>query len=348
MSPASIYSLIKGRAVLAPMLATSDIPFRQLCKSQGAALTYTEMVSTQGVVRRDSDAFRNAVFDPDERPIAVQLLVWKADSVEAAIQELLPMKPVLFDINCGCPSDAVCDMGGGAELLDNPRLLSGIVAAAARACTVPVSVKIRAGGRSNKLPVRDVACLLEDSGASLLTVHGRSRNTPYDQPANWELIAQVKEAVSIPVIGNGDVFSSREAYDMMYSTGCDAVMVARGALGTPWIFRDIEEHRHCGVLDCAPEGAELHVMIMQHVRSMMKAFGSVTAVPRIRKHAMWYARFFPECGRLRSALFVDDDADRIMDEVDGFFAAYPRRWDEKSREFFEMEQRFRRRVLYWI
>ncbi len=334
--------------MLAPMLAATDIPFRQVCKSMGAVLTFTEMVSTQGVVRHVSDSFRNAVFDPDERPVAIQLLAWKVDTVAAAIAELLPFKPALFDINSGCPSDAICDMGGGAALLDNLHRLTAIVSEAAKASSIPVSVKIRAGGSSRRHTVTELARALEDSGAALITVHGRSRGTPYEEPANWELITQVKEAVSVPVVGNGDVFSSRDAFDMMYATGCDAVMVARGSLGSPWIFRDIAARRSCSAFDHAPEGTELHLLVRDHLRAIARMLGSLIGVPRMRKHALWYARFFPGWENLRTAIFASNDPESILGAVDTFFGAHPRRLHEDSRELFLVEQRFRKRVLFWL
>ncbi|MFA6234659.1 MAG: tRNA-dihydrouridine synthase family protein, partial [Bacteroidota bacterium] len=242
-----IINKIKGKGLLAPMLATTDIPFRSVCRDFGAALTFTEMVSAVGILRATAISLRNAVFTPDEHPIGIQLAVADPDIGAAAIRELLPFKPDLFDINCGCPNERICEAGAGAELLDDLPRFTRILRAAADASTIPVSVKIRMRGCDSRRPVQDIVRAAEDGGVAFITVHARARNTPYDVPADWAFISAAVNATSIPVVGNGDVFSGADAQRMMQETGCAAVMIARGCLGTPWIFRDIEAGEACGI-----------------------------------------------------------------------------------------------------
>ncbi len=347
MEPADIINKIKGKGILAPMLATTDIPFRNVCRNYGAALTFTEMVSAAGILRAASTSYRNAVFTPEEHPIGIQLVAAEPDKTAAAIRELLPFKPDLFDINCGCPNERICEAGAGADLLDDLPRFASILRAAANASSVPISVKIRMRGTDTRQGVRDIARASEDGGASLITVHARSRNTPYDVAARWEAIAEAVDAVSVPVVGNGDVFSSADAARMMRETGCTAVMVARGCLGTPWIFDDIARGRSCGVGDSAPDIAAIQELATGHLESMLREFGAFRAIPRMRKHALWYARRFDGANELRTALFSHDQATEIIDAVGRFFDGSHPPLPQDHPLLHETEQRFRNRVLYW-
>ena len=343
----SILNKIKGKAVLAPMLATTDIPFRSVCRAHGAALTFTEMVSAAGILRSASNSFRNAVFSPDEHPIGIQLVAAEADDAAAAVRELLPLKPDLFDLNCGCPNERICEAGAGAQLLDDlPRLLS-ILRAAVAASPVPVSVKLRLLDRRGSQPVRDLMRRVEDSGVALITLHARTRTTPYDEPANWEAIAEAVESVAVPLVGNGDIFSAQDARRMMRETGCAAVMVARGALGTPWIFRDIAEGFANDSDTCAPKPAEMSRLVDGHLAAIIREYGGVRSLPRLRKHLLWYARRYPGAGDLRRRVFANDNPETVADEARRFFDAFPRVLAVDDPLRLDTERRFRDRVLYW-
>jgi nifR3 family TIM-barrel protein len=343
----SILNKIKGKAVLAPMLATTDIPFRAVCRSHGAALTFTEMVSAAGILRAASNSYRNAVFSPDEHPIGIQLVAADADDAAAAVRELLPLKPDLFDLNCGCPNERICEAGAGAQLLDDlPRLVS-ILRAAAAASPVPVSVKLRLLDRRDRRSVRDLMRTVEDSGVTLITLHARTRTTPYDEPAAWDAIAEAVDSVAVPIVGNGDIFSARHARRMMRETGCAAVMVARGALGTPWIFRDIAEGRDCEIDTHAPDPKEMARLIDGHLSAITREFGGVRSLPRLRKHVLWYARRYPGTKELRARLFATDSPDSVRDVAQRFFDVHPPALPVEDPSRIDIERRFRERVLYW-
>ncbi|MFZ1730219.1 MAG: tRNA-dihydrouridine synthase [Bacteroidota bacterium] len=329
------------------MLATTDIPFREVCRGYGAALTFTEMVSAVGILREAAISYRNAVFTPDEHPIGIQLVAADPDICAAAIRELLPLKPDLFDINCGCPNERICEAGGGAELLDDLPRFTHILRAAVEASQVPVSVKIRMRGSDSRQKVQDIVRAAEDGGVSLITLHARTRNTPYNVAADWEYIAKAVQAATVPIVGNGDIFSAADAQRMMRETGCLAVLVARGSLGTPWIFRDIADAEDCGIETNAPQSGEMQSLVTNHLKNMLREFGSVRALPRLRKHALWYARHYEGTSGLREQLFTDNDADSIIQTVSRFYDAPCVRLAADHPLLLDAERRFRERVLYW-
>jgi tRNA-dihydrouridine synthase B len=343
----NIYDAVKGKALLAPMLATTDIPFRTICRENGAAMTFTEMVSAAGIVRASSRSFRNAIFTTAERPVTVQLVAAKRDDVALAVRELSALHPDAFDLNCGCPNERICEAGAGANLLDDLPRLGAVVEAAVRASQVPVSVKVRMRGSSRHSQVTDIVRVAEQSGAACVTVHSRAKNTPYDTPADWDALATAVAAVRIPVIGNGDVLSPADALRMMRDTGCHAVMIARGCLGSPWIFDEVDAGNSVGILDCLPSRETHSATINRHLRMLLNEFGELRAIPRIRKHAMWYARFFEDWDLLRRRIFSVVDAELILETVAAFFSAAPRRLDPDSTEARRIETAFRKRVLFW-
>jgi tRNA-dihydrouridine synthase B len=338
---------IKGKAILAPMLTTTDIPFRKVCRSFDAALTMTEMVSAKGIIENSSASYRYAVIDPDERPVAIQIISSSAENTRRAIHELLPHEPDLFDINAGCPSERVCDAGAGAELLDDIDKLGDIVSSAVKASNIPVSVKVRVNGIKQRNSLESIVKTVEDSGATFITVHGRGSRVRYDEHADWDSIGAAKRHVGLPVVGNGDVFSSADAASMMAGTGCDAVMVARGSLGTPWIFRDIAMGRSDSIEANAPDARELAPVVLNHMKALSREFGPINALPRMRKHFLWYIRWYKGFEEIRNKLFFKDDAQFITDLIEQFFDSNPQRNDSSSWEFQEVEKRFHKRVLFW-
>jgi tRNA-dihydrouridine synthase B len=310
-------------------------------------MTFTEMVSAAGIVRSLSRSFRNAMFTDAERPVSVQLVAAKRDDVTLAVRELSRLHPDAFDLNCGCPNERICEAGAGANLLDDLPRLGAVVEAAVKASAVPVSVKVRMRGSSKHRQVTDIVRVAEQSGAACVTVHSRAKNTPYDTPADWDALATAVAAVRIPVIGNGDVLSPADALRMMRDTGCHAVMIARGCLGSPWIFAGVEAGMDVGILECLPEREAHSALINRHLRMLLQEFGDVRATPRIRKHAMWYARFFEEWDVLRRRIFSVEDVELILETVAAFFHAAPRLLDPASEEARRIETAFRKRVLFW-
>jgi nifR3 family TIM-barrel protein len=348
MSIDPVANILSHKALLAPMLATTDIPFRTICREYGAAHVCTEMVSAKGIVEESKESFRCAVFDPEEGPVSIQIVAADAGMATLAVRELSRMHPAMFDVNCGCPNDRICEAGAGAQLLENPSALGAVVQAVVRASSVPVSVKIRTTGMRKEESMRVIVRVAEDAGASMINVHARSRNAAYEQPAQWDAISIAKDAASIPVIGNGDVFSSADAHTMMEQTGCDGVMIARGALGTPWIFRDIAEDRRCSIDERRPPSAELSAMVLRHITLLGREFGPILAVPRIRKHVCWYTRHYAGADELRHRIFHIELVNAILEQVRQFFEADPVLLAPESRERTAVELAFRRRVLYWL
>jgi tRNA-dihydrouridine synthase B len=228
---------IGKKAILAPMAEVTDAPFRQICREHGAGLTFTQMVSAKGVVENAFATLKVLAFSQSEKPIGVQLLGSDPEYIAKAIHELHSFKPDLIDLNCGCSVPNVCRIGLGASILDKPDLLEKLVKTMVKAAgKIPVSVKIRVGGDRQHVTLMRNAKIIEDNGASLITVHARFRSDSYKQEADWSWIGKVKEAVSIPVVGNGSLFEPEECLRMMNQTGCDSVFIARGALGNPFIF----------------------------------------------------------------------------------------------------------------
>ncbi len=337
-----------AQPMLAPMLAVTDIPFRSICRSLGAGLVHTEMVSMRGIVEGDSEAFRCGVFDPAEQPVSVQLVGSDPRYAAQAVALLRPLKPAMLDLNCGCPNDSICAGGAGSALLDRLDTMREVIAALVRAADVPVSVKVRMQGSRPGIAIGDIARVVEDGGASALIVHARARTHRYSRPAAWEAIADAKRAVRIPVIGDGDIFSSLDAARMREETGCDGVMIARGALGTPWIFRDIAHGRRCDILAHAPDNEELGGIVDRHLDMIVREFGPIGALPRMRKHLLWYVRHHEGFDALRAHVMHSEDPVEIIAAVARFFAGDPRRHAPDAAEFREREASFRSRVLFWM
>ncbi len=333
--------------MLAPMLGVSDIPFRALCREFGAVHACTEMASAKGIVQGRKEAFRHAVIDPDEGATSLQLVAAEPEYAALAARHLTALRPAVFDINCGCPNDNICAAGAGSKLLEDLDTLTSIVSAVKEAVSIPVSVKLRIPSTGDEIAVRRSVRAAEAGGASFIIMHGRMRATSYDSPARLDAIAAAKDEASVPVVGNGDVFCSEDAYGMMERTGCDAVMVARGALGTPWIFRDIALGRRCGILEYAPSSAELRGPVIRHLRMIQNEYGPILAPPHMRKHAMLYGRNYSGVGILRNGIFLRDDPEAVIEAVDRFFSSAPPLLDVDLEERKSMEAAFRSRVLYW-
>lgn len=347
MTPDDFRALV-AQPMLAPMLAVTDIPFRSICRSFGAGLVHTEMASMRGIAEGDSEAFRCAVFDPAEQPVSIQLVGSDPRYAAQAVTALRTFRPTMLDLNCGCPNDAICAGGAGSALLDHPDRMHAVISALVAASSVPVSVKVRMQGTRTSVHIRDIARVVEDAGAHALIVHARTRTQRYSLPARWEAIADAKGVVGIPVIGDGDIFSSDDAARMREQTGCDGVMIARGALGTPWIFRDIVMGRRCGIHEHAPDNDELRAIIDHHLRLLAREFGPVNALPRMRKHLLWYLRHHENFDALRAEVMHDETPDGILAAVARYFDASPRRHDPDDAEYRTRETAFRSRVLFWM
>ena len=293
---------IENPFVLAPMAGITDLPFRELCKEQGAGLLYTEMVSAKAISYRNRNTIPLMEISPGENPVALQIFGSEPELMAEVAKSIEDQPFDILDINMGCPVPKVVNNGEGSALLKNPELIRKIVSAVSRAIKKPVTVKIRKGFDDDHVNAVEIARIAEASGAAAIAVHGRTREQYYSGTADWEIIRQVKEAVSIPVIGNGDVDSPQKAKAMLEETGCDGVMIGRAARGNPWIFRQIKEYLENGRLTDPPSLAEIHEMMLRHARMQVEYKGDYTGIREMRKHISWYTAGFPHSARLRARI----------------------------------------------
>lgn len=281
---------IEGRAGLAPMAGVADRAMRELCREQGAAYTVGELVSAKGVTLGDRKSGLLLQVHPAERPMALQLFGREPAVMADAARRAMDQQPDWIDINMGCPAPKVAGHGGGAALMKDPVLAADITRAVAKAVPVPVTVKIRSGWDDEHINAVEVARRCEDAGAAAVTVHGRTRAQMYAPPVNRDIIRQVKEAVSIPVIGNGDVASAADAARMLEETGCDFLLVGRAAMGAPWIFAQINAWLDHERLLPPPPVSQRMTYLLRQAERMVEYKGEAIAMREIRKHAGWYMR----------------------------------------------------------
>ena len=300
--------------LLAPMAGITDPAFRRLCIEQGCDFTFTEMVSAKGLHYNNKKTKELIDISPVERPCGVQLFGHEpeiiADTAKRLSEELNAdsassgnqKQIAVFDINMGCPAPKITGNGDGSALMRSPALAARIIEAAVRAVSIPVSVKFRLGWDADSINAVEFAKMAESSGAAFVTVHGRTRMQMYSGIADWDKIAEVVNAVRIPVIGNGDVFSGTDAAALAARTGCAGIMAARGAQGNPWIFRQILHYFETGEHLPKPPASEVAQMILRHARMMLEFKGEYIGIREIRKHAAWYTAGYPHGARLRVAI----------------------------------------------
>ncbi len=290
---------INGFACLAPMAGVTDRAFRELCVSFGAAYVMGEMVSAKGLVYKSDKSRELLVLSEDERPAAVQLFGNEPETMAEAAKIAMEYNPDIIDINMGCPAPKIAMNGCGSALMKDPELCGRIVRAVKDAVPVPVTVKIRKGWDKNSVNAVEVAQICEACGADAIAVHGRTREQQYMPSADWDIIRQVKRAVSVPVIGNGDVTSAELAARMIEQTGCDLVMIGRGALGNPWIFREISMllgHDRPSLPVSVPERI---TVLLRQAAKMCEYKGEQVAMREARKHAAWYIKGLKGAAALR-------------------------------------------------
>lgn len=291
---------IPGNLCLGPMAGVTDLPFRLLCREQGVDLLYTEMVSAKGIFYQNKNTEPLLAIHKKEPPIALQLFGSDPKIMSEMAKKIEDRNFDILDINMGCPVPKVVNNGEGSGLMKNPRLVGDIVKAVSSAIKKPVTVKIRKGFGPEDACAPEIAKIIEDNGGSAVAVHGRTREQYYHGEADWEIIQKVKEAVSIPVIGNGDIKTPKDAKRMLEMTGCDGLMIARGAQGNPWIFRQVKEYLEHGTIIEKPGLEEVISMILRHAELMIEFKGPYTGIREMRKHVAWYTAGYKGSSRLRN------------------------------------------------
>ena len=294
--------VLENPYILAPMAGVTDLPFRLLCKEQGAGLLCMEMVSAKAIQYNNKNTKALFEIHPEEQPVSLQLFGSDPDVISEIAKQIEELPFAILDINMGCPVPKIVRNGEGSALMKNPKLVYEIVSKTAKAIQKPVTVKIRKGFDEDSINAVEIAKIIEDAGGAAVAVHGRTREQYYSGKADWDIIRQVKEAVSIPVIGNGDVVSGESAIAMMEQTGCDGVMIGRGAQGNPWIFSELLEYEKTGVMPQRPSMEELKEMMLRHARLQIEYKGEFLGIREMRKHVSWYTTGLPNSARLRGEI----------------------------------------------
>ena len=292
---------IENPFVLAPMAGVTDMPFRTLCKEQGAGLICMEMISAKAISFHNKNTIALMKIDPCEHPVSMQLFGSEPELMAEVAKSIEDKDFDILDINMGCPVPKVVNHGEGSALLKNPELIVQIIKSVSSAIQKPVTVKVRIGFENAPVDIVEIARRAEDAGAAAIAVHGRTRQQYYSGTADWDIIRQVKEAVSIPVIGNGDVDSPLKAEALLKQTGCDGVMIGRAVRGNPWIFREMNHYFQTGELLPRPSSEEIREMILRHARAQIALKGEFTGIREMRKHVAWYTAGMRHSAGLRRA-----------------------------------------------
>ena len=291
---------LENNLILAPMAGVTDLPFRLLCKEQGCGLMYTEMVSAKAILYKNRNTGPLMEVRPEEEPVALQLFGSDPEIVSDIAAQVEDGPYAFIDINMGCPVPKIVNNGEGSALMKNPKLVEEILTALVKKVKKPVTVKFRKGFDDDHINAVEIARIAESCGVSAVAVHGRTRAQFYSGKADWDIIRQVKEAVKIPVIGNGDIFTPEDAKRMLYETGCGGLMIARGAKGNPWIFSRTLHYLETGELLGPPDKEELKETILRHAQLQIQFKGEYLGLCEMRKHLSWYTVGLPHSSSLRN------------------------------------------------
>lgn len=296
---------LENRYILAPMAGVTDLPFRLLCKEQGVGLLCMEMVSAKAIQYKNKNTQALLKIHPEECPVSLQLFGSDPDVMSEVAKSIEELPFAILDINMGCPVPKIVKNGEGSALMQNPKLVEQIVKKVSGAIQKPVTVKIRKGFNDESVNAVEIAKIIEASGGAAVAVHGRTREQYYSGKADWDTIRQVKEAVSIPVIANGDVTCGRDAIDIQKQTNCDGIMIGRGAQGNPWIFSELLYYEKHGEMPERPDVHEVKKTMLRHAKLQMQYKGDYLGIREMRKHIAWYTTGMKNSAKLR------DDINRV-------------------------------------
>ncbi|HNZ64753.1 MAG TPA: tRNA dihydrouridine synthase DusB [Smithella sp.] len=314
-----IQTAAKKRALLAPLAGISNLPFRLLAREQGCALAYTEMISSNGLIRKTAKTYEYLKSCADDRPLGAQIFGADPEIMAEAARIVEGHGADLIDINMGCPVKKVIKAGAGAILMKDPALVARIIEAVKKAVKIPVSAKIRSGWNRSSINAVEIARTIEDSGANAITVHARTADQGYSGHADWKIIASVKKAVKIQVIGNGDIRQPQDAVNMLAETDCDAVMIGRGALGNPWIFKGVSQILGGVDIDCLPSLNQRLEMIENHWKMESELLGIKLAGKSFRKHILWYTKGLDNSHKFRELAGKINNEQEMIDNLKKYF-----------------------------
>nr|WP_317331761.1 tRNA dihydrouridine synthase DusB [uncultured Romboutsia sp.] len=309
---------LDNRVFLSPMAGVTDLPFRLICKEQDCGMLYTEMVNSKALCYDDKNTKKMLNIEYEEHPVAIQIFGSDPEYMGGAAKILNSYPNEILDINMGCPAPKVVKNGDGSALLKNPDLAAKVLRAVVENSEKPVTLKIRKGWDDTCINAVEIAKIAEDCGISAIAIHGRTREQYYSGKADWDIIRQVKENVSIPVIGNGDVFEVKDAINMLNQTNCDAIMIGRGAQGNPWIFKRINHYMQTGEILPEPTLEEKIETAMKHLKLAVEEHGEYVAVREMRKHIAWYLKGLRNSARVRDEINKIESYEEVVNKLKSY------------------------------
>ncbi|QJA09724.1 tRNA dihydrouridine synthase DusB [Romboutsia sp. CE17] len=309
---------LKNKVFLSPMAGVTDLPFRLICKEQNCGMLYTEMINAKALCYDDENTKKMLKIEEEEHPVAVQIFGSDPEFMGRAAEIMNQYPNEILDINMGCPAPKVVKNGDGSALMKNPKLAEEVLKSVVKHSTKPVTLKIRKGWDDNSINAVEIAKIAEASGISALAIHGRTREQYYSGKADWDIITDIKNAINIPVIGNGDVFTVEDARNMLDKTGCDAIMIGRGAQGNPWIFKRINHYMETGDILPEPTLEEKIRIAKKHLNLAVEEHGEYVAVREMRKHIAWYLKGLKGSAKVRDEINKITSYEEVLRRLDDY------------------------------